>query len=134
MQLNTGDADDYLSLDDKKELLLITKLIKDKTSSKDKAKVKKTAKDREVTPVVNDHIIKKRLVKFFLGIIDKTPSDIGSIQNTAYLMTGFVFYEFDSELDSILDKAGDLEVSQGDDAVKLLGVIKDDLSDYLKKL
>lgn len=132
MELSGGDADDYLSLDDKKELLSITKLIRDKTGSGDKKK--KNAKDREVTPVINDSSIKKKLANFFIKIINKTPNEDEKIQNTAYMMTGFVFYDFDEQLDSILDKAGDLEITSGQEAKKLLLEIKSELEGYVKKI
>ena len=132
MELNSGDADDYLSVDDKKELFSITKIIKDKTRSKDNSK--KNMKDREVTPVINDVSIKRKLANFFLKIVSKTPKDDEKIQNTAYMMTGFVFYDFDNDLDAILDKAGDMEITGGQEAIKLLEVIKKDLENYVKKM
>ncbi len=136
MELNSGVADDVLSLDDKKELAEITHLIKQKTSPKDKGS-KSKLKDMTSSPIVNDKVIKLRLVKFFLKIIGKTPKVDQSIQDTAYLLTGFIFYEFDSDLDRILDDASTLELpaSQIDgDQIKLFEKLKSDLENYVKKI
>ncbi|MEK6919063.1 MAG: hypothetical protein AABW73_03410 [Nanoarchaeota archaeon] len=137
MELNTGDVNDNLSLEDKKELFEINKLIKQKTSlGKDKGSRIKM-KDRESTPVINDKIIKLRLGKFFLKIVSKTAKDEQSIQNTAYLLTGFSFYEFDEELDGIVDDAASLEMPAAEvegDQIKLFEKLKIDLQNYIKKL
>jgi len=60
--------------------------------------------------IIKEKEIKQRLAKLCLKLVNETPLDYVSIQETSYILTGFIFYHFDDELDDIISNFGELEL------------------------
>lgn len=127
MEINTGDADDFLTIEEKKELSVISGGLKGKAGMPEKNK----------PLVINDWSAKKKLAEFLLKLAKKVlKGDDLRLQNTCYLIAGFMFYDFGDELDDVLGLAGVLELPRhhvdGNPEV-LFDKLKNDLESYIKK-
>lgn len=57
-----------------------------------------------------DKVLKKRVARFFLKLVEETPNNEDSIQKTCYLIASFIQCDFGDDLDEAISIAGELEL------------------------
>jgi len=127
MEKNIINVIDELTVEEKEELEVLHKEL---SNIKDKG-------DNNVIQV-EDKSLKKRLAKFCLQLIDETPinqNDKRAIQETSYLISGFMQYQFGDKLDEVFGIAGELELPEhhvSGNVIKMFNKIKRILKKYLQ--
>jgi len=98
--------------------------------------LEKIRKENPNLPIKNK-ILKKRIAKFCLKLIEETPNNKTSIMETSYIITGgFIWNSYGDQLDEAVDIAGDLELPEqhvSGDVLKLWKKMKKKFKQYLSK-
>ncbi len=60
---------------------------------------------------VTEDRLKKRIAKYSLEILDRTPREESSIMNVSHIVSdNFIWFNFEDELDEIMETLGELEL------------------------
>ena len=98
--------------------------------------LEKFRKESPNLPIKNK-ILKKRIAKFCLKLIEETPNDKTSIMETSYIIAGgFIWNSYGGKLDEAVDTAGDLELPEqhvSGDVLKLWEKMKKKFRQYLSE-
>ena len=117
------EEENYLEEDDKQELDFLHKELN-----------KIIDKDENNNIVVKDKKLKKKIAKFLLKLVDETGNHEKLIQETSYIIAGFMQFIFNDDLDKVTDIAGELELPKehvSGDVFKMFKRMRNIIDKYL---
>lgn len=93
----------------------------------------KCIKEKDTCKIKNKKL-KKRVAKYFLKLINNTVSHEKFIQNTSFIIAGFIQYNYGDDLDNVVSIAAELELPKhhvSGDIFKMFKRMKLKLNKYL---